>query len=200
MMKSKIKFSRHTIVTAAVWAVSVIVLGGGYFLLYAPQRADLRQLKNECAESQTALEQAQVTAQDQTKAKQKQQCEEVGQLISGFSTQQDAVTGVVFEIGRIANELRLSEFSSKNQKQQNYSTVGKSKLVSEVWLDVDFQATFEQFAQFINRLESHSPVVFVEEVSFQRGSQNAHRHKASLRLSFLAKTEAKNKEVAAAMH
>ena len=200
MMKSKIKFSRHTIVTAAVWAVSVIVLGGGYFLLYAPQRADLRQLKNECAESQTALEQAQVTAQDQTKAKQKQQCEEVGQLISGFSTQQDAVTGVVFEIGRIANELRLSEFSSKNQKQQNYSTVGKSKLVSEVWLDVDFQATFEQFAQFINRLESHSPVVFVEEVSFQRGSQNAHRHKASLRLSFLAKTEANNKKVAAATH
>ena len=199
-MKSKIKLSRYTIVTAAVWAVSVIVLGGGYLLLYAPQQATLLQLKNQCAESQTVLEQAQLAAQDQTKAKQKQQCEEVGQLISGFSTQQDAVTELVFEIGRIANELRLSEFSSKNQKQQNYSTVGKSKLVSEVWLNVDFQATFEQFAQFLNRLECHSPVVFVEEVSFRRGSQDAHNHTTSLQLSFLAETGAKNKEVVAATH
>ena len=178
MMKSKIKLSRYTIITAAVWAVSVIVLGGGYSLLHAPQQATLLQLKNQCAESQSALVQAQLAAQDQTKAEQKQQCEEVGQLISGLSTQQDAVTELVFEIGRIASELRLSEFSSKNQKQKNYSTVGKSKLVSEVWLDVEFQATFEQFAKFLNRLESHSPVVFVEEISFRRGAKDMYEHKA----------------------
>ena len=200
MMKSKIKLSRYTIVTAAVWAVSVIVLGGGYFLLHAPQQATLLQLKNQCAESQSALVQAQLAAQDQTKAKQKKQCEEVGQLISGLSTQRDAVTELVFEIGRIASELRLSEFSSKNQKQKNYSTVGKSKLVSEVWLDVEFQATFEQFAKFLNRLESHSPVVFVEEISFRRGAKDMYEHKASLQLSFLAKTGVENKKVAAATH
>ena len=197
-MKSKIKLNRYTIVTAAVWAVSVVILGGGYALLYAPQQTELLQVKNQCDESQTSLEQSQLAAQDQTKAKQKQQCEEVGQLISGFSTQQDTVTELVFEIGRIANELRLSEFSSKDQKQKNYSTVGKSKLVSEVWLDVEFQATFEQFAQFVNRLECHNPVVFVEEVSFRRGQQDTHEHKASLQLSFLAETGANNKKIASA--
>lgn len=200
MMKPKIKLSRYAIATAAVWAVSVIVLGGGYFLLYTPQQAKLLQVKTQGVESQTALEQAQLAALDQTKAKQKQRCEKVSQLISGFSTQQDAVTELVFEIGRIANELRLSEFSSKNQKQKNYSTVGKSKLVSEVWLDVDFQASFAQFAQFVNRLECHSPVVFVEEVSFRRNPQGGKGHEASLQLSFLAETSAKNKKVAAATH
>jgi Tfp pilus assembly protein PilO len=200
MMESKIKLSRYTIITAILWAVSVIVLGGGYFLFHAPQQAEFLRLKNQCAESQTALEQAQLAAQDQTKAKQKQRCEEVSQLISGFSTQQDAVTELVFEIGRIANELHLSEFSSKNQKQKNYSTVGKSELVSEVWLEVDFQASFEQLAQFVNQLECHSPVVFVEEVSFRRGPQSDKGHKMSLQLSFLAETRAKNKKVAAATH
>ena len=200
MMKSKIKLSRYTVATAAIWAVSVIVLGGGYFLLHMPQQTELLQVKSQCAESQTSLEQAQLAAQDQTKTKQQQQCKEVSNLISGFSTQQDAVTELVFEIGRIANELRLSEFSSKNQKQKNYSTVGKSKLVSEVWLSVDFQATFEQFAQFVNRLECHSPVVFIEEVSFRRGSQNMHEHEVSLQLSFLAETRAKNKKVAMTAH
>lgn len=200
MMKSKIKLSRYTIATATVWAVSAVVLGGGYFLLHLPQKTELLQVNNQYAESQTALEQAQLAACDKTKSKQKQRSEEVSQLISSFSTQQDTVTELVFEIGRIANELRLSEFSSKNQKQKNYSTVGKSKLVSEIWLDVDFQATFAQFAQFVNRLECHSPVVFVEEVSFRRGSQDGKGHKASLQLSFLAETRAKNKKVAVATH
>jgi Tfp pilus assembly protein PilO len=201
MMKSKIKYSRYIIATAAVWAVTVIVLGGGYFLFYAPQQAELFQLNYQCAESQTALEQAQLAAQDKTKAKQQQQCEDVDRLLSGLSTHQDTVTELVFEIGRIAtNDLRLFEFSSKNQTQKNYPTVGQSELVSEVWLNVDFQATFDQFAQFLNRLERHDPVVFVEEVSFRRGTQDSLGHKVSLQLSFLTKTGAKNKKVAAATH
>ena len=200
MMKSKIKLSRYIVITAAVWVVSVVILGGSYFLLYAPQQFEFSQVKNQCAESQTVLEQAELAAQDKTKAKQKQQSKEVSQLISGFSTQQDTTTELVFEIGRIASELRLAEFSSKNQKQKNYSTVGKSKLVSEVWLKVDFQASFEQFAQFVNRLECHSPVVFVEEVSFRRDPQGDKDHKASLQLSFLAETGTNNKKVASATH
>lgn len=200
-MKSINQFSRYTIITAAVWAVSVIVLSGGYFLFYAPQQAELIQLANQCAESQMALERAQLAAQDSSKAKQKQQYEAIGQLLSGFSTQQNTVTELVFEIGRIAtNDLRLFEFSSKNEKEKAYSTVGGSKLVSEVWLTVDFQATFDQFAQFLNRLESHEPVVFVEEVSFQRGNQDTLGHKVSLQLSFLAKTDAKSNTVAAAIN
>jgi Tfp pilus assembly protein PilO len=200
MMKSKIKLSRYVIITAAIWIVSVLILGGGYALFYSPQQVSLLQLKNQCAESQTSLKLAQLAAQDTVQAKQQQQCEEVKQLIASFSTQQDSVTELVFEIGRIAtNDLRLFEFSSKSQRQKNYPTVGKSKLVSEGWLKVDFQATFEQFAQFLNQLERHDPVVFVEEVSFRRGTQGSLGHEISLELSFLTKTEAE-KQVASATH
>lgn len=199
MMKSIIKLSRYTLITAAVWVVSVLVLGGGYVLSYAPQQAMLLQVKNQCAESQMALESAQLAAQEKIKAKQQQQCEEAEQLIADFSARQDAVTELVFEIGRIAtNELGLYDFSSKSQKQKAYPTVGKSKLVSEGWLKVDFEATFNQFAQFLNQLERHNPVVFVEEVAFQRGTHQTRGHKISLELSFLTQTE--DKKVAAATH
>jgi len=196
MMKSKIKLSRYAIVTVAVWAVSVVVLGGGYLMFYAPQKVQLCQVTNQCDESQTSLHEAKMAAEDNAKVQQKRQCEEVDRLISTFSMPQDAVTEMVFEIGRIANDLRLSEFSSKNQKQNNYGTVGKSKLVSEVWLNVDFQATFEQFAQFLNRLESNTPVVFVEEISFRR--RDTQEHDVSLQLSFLTETGANTKNVAMA--
>ena len=200
MMKSITKLSRYAIITAAVWAVSVIVLAGGYFLFYMPQQIEFAQMKNQCNESQTMLEQSQLAAREQTKEKQKQRCEEVSQRIAGFSTQQDTVTELVFEIGRIANELHLVEFSSKNQRQKSYSTVGKSECVSEVWLNVDFEASFEQFAQFINQLECHSPVVFIEEVSFRRQSRSDKGHDASLKLSFLAETGSENTKMATAIH
>lgn len=195
-MKSIIKLNRYTLVIAGVWIVAAIVLGGGYILFHGPQKNELAQIKNQYNESLSDLERAQLAAQDQTKTQLKQQCEEVGRLISGFSTHQDTVTELVFEIGRIATDLRLSEFSSKNQTQKD-STIGKSELLSEFWLEVEFQATFEQLAQFIYQLECHSPVVFVEELHLQRG-QDTRKHKASLQLSFLAKTEATNKTVATA--
>jgi type II secretory pathway pseudopilin PulG len=201
MMETNVKLNRYIIVTAAVWIVSIIALGGGYLLFGAAQKSELVQLKNQCAESQSALEKAQMAAQEKTKARQQQQCEEVDQLLSSFSAEQDAVTELVFEIGRIAtNELRLIEFSSKNYKQNSYSTVGDSQFVDEVWLKVDFRASFEQFAKFLNRLECHNPVVFVEEVSFRRGAKDAGGHQISLQLSFLTESGTENKKVAVATH
>ncbi|MFZ9010442.1 MAG: GspMb/PilO family protein [Anaerohalosphaeraceae bacterium] len=200
-METKIKLNRYLIITAAVWIVSVIALGAGYLLFGAPQKSELVQLKNQCAESHSDLEKAQMAAQEKTKARQQQECQDVEQLLSSLSAQHDAVTELVFEIGRIAtNELRLIEFSSKNHKQNSYSTVGDSPLVDEVWLKVDFRATFEQFAQFLNRLECHHPVVFVEEVSFRRGANDADGHQISLQLSFLTASGAANKKVATATH
>jgi len=198
-MQLAIKFNRYTIVTVAICVLSAAIIAGGYFLLSVPQQIEFSRIKNQCAESQSALEQVQLAAQEGTKAKQKKQCEEIGQLVSGFSAQRDAATELVFEIGQIANELRLSEFSSKNQKQNNYSTTNKSKFVSEVWLDVNFKASFEQFMQFMHRLECHNPVVFIEEISFQR-RKNIQEHEASLKLSFLAEIGPKNKTVAMTTH
>lgn len=197
-MKSKIKLSRYQIVVAAVWVGTGLILGSGYFLFHVPQQSELLQLTSECAESQVILEQAQLAGREETKIKQQQRREEVDKLLSALSIPQDAVTELVFEIGRIAtNDLRLFDFSSQNQQQKSYPTVGKSKLVSEVWLKVDFQATFEQFASFMNRLECHEPVVFVEEVSFRRATGDSLGHTVSLELSFLTKTETDNKFAAA---
>lgn len=201
MMKSKIKLNRYTIITASIWAVAAIVLGGGSFLLYLPQKIELARISTQYTESQSALERATTAALDQTKSQQQQQAEEVNQRLSDFSTQPNAVTELVFEIGGIAtNDLKLSEFSSKNQQQKKHSTVGKSERVSEVWLSIDFQSTFERFAQFVNRLECHQPAVFIEEISFQRQTDDAAGHKVSLQLSFLTETGNKHDKIASAAY
>jgi hypothetical protein len=198
MTKSNIKLGKYAIMVLSAWAVSAAMIGGGYVLFYQPQKGELTQVQKQFSESQTELEKAQLAAQDQTKEKMKQRCEETSRLISEFSTKPDKMTELVFQVGQIANDLRLAEFSSKNEKRKDLSTVEKSQTLEEGWLNVEFFATFNQFAEFINRLERHCPAVFVEEVSFRRGTQKTKGHAASLRLSFLAEKYAGDKKVAMA--
>jgi hypothetical protein len=199
MTKPNIKLGKYAIVTLAAWAVSVVVVGAGHVLFYQPQKAELAQVRKQFSESQTELENAQLAAQDQVKEKMKLRCEETSRLISEFSTKPDKMTELVFQVGQIANDLRLAEFSSKNEKRKDKSTVEKSKTLDESWLNVEFFATFNQFSEFINRLERHCPVVFIEEVAFRRGTSRAKGHTASLRLSFLAEKDAGGKKVAMAV-
>lgn len=198
MKKSNIKLGKYAIVTLAAWAVCVLVIGAGYVLLYQPQKVELAQVQKQFSESQTELEKAQLAAQDQAKEKMQLRCDETSRLIAGFSTKPDKMTELVFQVGQIANDLRLAEFSSKNEKRKDQSTVEKSLTLDEGWLKVEFFATFKQFAEFVNRLERHCPVVFVEEVSFRRGTASSKGHAASLRLSFLAEKDAGGKKVAMA--
>jgi Tfp pilus assembly protein PilO len=195
-MKTKIKFTKYMIITTAVWGICAVFIGLGYVVYYQPRKAELAQLEIRFSESQSQLEQARVAAQDESKEKLQQRWEQSHRLINSFLAQEETVTGVVFEIGQIANELRLAEFSSKNQSQASHSTVEDCKSLSEAWLNVEFQASFGQFSEFINRLERNCPVIFIEEVTLRRGTGSAKGHPATLKLSFLAKTDAKHKTFA----
>ena len=55
MTKSNIKLGKYAIVTLSVWAVSVVVIGGGYVLLYQPQKIELAQVRKQSSESQAEL-------------------------------------------------------------------------------------------------------------------------------------------------
>jgi hypothetical protein len=196
--KAKIKLSRYALAVIAVWAFCAVLATAVYFLFYLPQQVEQGQMKQQFSESSEQLEKARLAALDQTREQMKQRYEQTCRTIAGFSTAPDSVTGLVFQIGQIANDLHLTEFSSKNQKNQSASTAGDSKRLTEGWLTVEFFGTFGQFAQFINQLERNCPVVFVEKVFFRRGATGSKGHEVKLELSFLASTETMNAPVAMA--
>ena len=198
MIGSKIKFSKYTTALIAAWGISLLFVGIGYFLFYLPQGVELAQVQGRYSESREKLEHAQLAGQDRTREKMKLRCEESEQFIAEFSTDRDKMTELVFKIGQIANDLKLVEFSSKNENKKELSTIQKSKALDEGWLSVEFCASFNQFIAFVNQLERHCPAVFVEEVSFQRSTSSGKGHRASLKLSFLAKKDSDNKMVALA--
>lgn len=196
-MKIKVKANKYMIAVVTVWGISIGLLFVGYFALMQPQSLKLQQLRIQYQDSQQQSDHAQMAAMTESLNRLLDKREQSKNLIETFSIRQDDVTGLVFEIGQIANELALSDFSSKTQNQASYSTLGKSKILNENWLNVEFEGTFEQYVRYMNKLERNQPVVFIEEVFFRRGN-DSKAHKATLDLSFLTQTEKVNGSLAVA--
>jgi len=197
-MTMKTKLSRYTAALGAVWTACLILLAAGYILFYAPQKANLIGLQTQYRQSCIELDEAKLAASAETRESMQARYEQQNQLIADFSTDADAETELVFQVGQIASQLQLGEFSSKHLKQKSHSTVDKSKILKEGWLEIECSATFEQFAQFVNQLERNHPVVFIEEVYFRRSPENNEGHDVKLQLSFLLKTETNKSAVAMA--
>ena len=196
-MKTKvdIKHNKYKIYLTGTWVGCILLIGAGYFVFHLPKKGQLVQVQRQYTESQDQLTIANKATQDDIRQQAEQCFEDTANMINKYSVPQDNITGVVFEIGKIANELGLSEFSSKNQKAQNLSTLGDSKVVSEAWLEVEFESSFLKFAQFVNRLEQETPVVFIEKIVVRRNENSQKNSDVKMELSFLT-TESKVNSVA----
>lgn len=194
--KRDIKISKYTTFLVGTWVGCLLLLGAGYLFFHLPQKEIMGQVRRQFTESNERREIAEMASQDGVRQKIQQRYEEVDHKINCFSVSKDNMTSLVFEIGKMAGELGLSEFSSKNLNSRNVSTVKKSQIVTEQWLAIEFNASFEQFAQFVNRLEKSTPVVFVEKMMIRRADKGQKKHEVKMELSFLATNEKKPHSVA----
>lgn len=184
--KQKIKLTVYQITLMGTWAVSILLLGAGYFMLYEPRTQLLVRTENKLSESNETLALAKMADREDSQRKQAERLENTQQTIDRFSISQENITALVFEIGEIANELRISEFSSKIRDYSQMQKAGNAGCLQESWLSIECTASFEQLMQFINRLEKHDPVVFVEKLSIQRRSGETAGHEIEIELSLLA--------------
>ncbi|MBL7214929.1 MAG: hypothetical protein ISS71_04550 [Phycisphaerae bacterium] len=184
-MKIDLKNSTYLVSLIAVWGGVFLVLIACYFIFDLPQKEMLAQVQRQHTESKDMLLLANKATRQDIQDQMKRHFEEVDETVRRFSVPQDNTTGVVFEIGKIANELGLSEFSSKNQRVRDLSTLGENQEVTEAWLKVEFKSSFLNFAQFVNHLESQTPTVFIEQITLRRNENDLREHDVKMELSFL---------------
>lgn len=191
--KDDVKKSRFGLVVAAVWSLSLVVIAAGFFLFHRPRKEALQSLERQYNESNDLVFIARKAARQDVQDQLQEKLQAAEQAVRQFSVPSESTNGLVFEIGKIANELELTEFSSKNQPVQNLSSAGKKekKELTEAWLKVEFKSSFLQFARFINRLERQTPTVFVEKMTLVRNDADPTRNVVRMELSFLVRQEIK---------
>lgn len=185
-------------ITAIVWAVCIGVFVLGTVFFGGPLSAALEQSRRNLQESQEKLAFAQNAQKSETKQRTKERLVKVQESLNAFSCPAATESTLIFQIGQLAHTLQLKQFTSRFPDNAPEHILEKSERISESWLTVEFVADYLSLAAFINSLERHEPVLFVESIHLRRSEENDEDASVKMNLSYLIRKGEKTKTVASA--
>lgn len=94
-----------------------------------------------------------------------------------------------FKIRKIAETTKVTELKITNNKQSSYGPINECRLVREGRIQVNFKSSFLQFAEFINALERHKPVIFVDYFKIRRSGKEGTAHDVEMVLTFFVRQD-----------
>jgi Tfp pilus assembly protein PilO len=172
-----------------IWAACFAVFLLAYILVLGPQKKHERRIENELAGRKQVYESALRAAQKETKIRLNEEIERLRSRLKDFVIDFEDSTNLTFDISQIANEKKVASFSSKVKKSRGLSTITDYKYIYENQIVISFIGDFNQFATFLNALERHRPVIFVDKFSITRSGQEDSVYKVSLNVAALVKKQ-----------
>lgn len=165
-----IKIYRRYLTTAAlIWAACFTLLFFIYVLVLGPQKGNQKQVENKLTERKQMYESALKATQEETKIQLNGQIERLQDRLRDFVIDFEDSANLTFDISRIAGEKRLASFSIKSRDNNELSAIPNCDQICENHIDISFTAGFRQFATFLNTLERHRPVLFVDRFTVISG-------------------------------
>ena len=195
-IKAFIQMYRKYLMRAAiVWAVCMMLLLVAYLILLRPQIRSTRNLQNKLTEKKQLYQSAQKATDEQTKIRLNEEIESLQDKLKAFVIDQEDSANLTFDIGQIANKEKVSSFSIKSKGKRRTSAIPDSNSINENHIDISFSAGFNQFATFVNALERHRPVLFVNEFSMARSNKDDSAYQVTLDVAAFVKKQ-QDREVA----
>jgi len=180
-------YRTYLIRTAIAWAVCLVLFVLAYIFILGPQMSNRKQIESTFQEKKQQYELAQKATQDKTKIQLNEQITYLQNTIKDFVVDFEDSANLTFDIGRIANEERVASFSIKHNDKQGSSEIPDCNSICENHIDISFIAGFNQFATFVNSLERHQPVLFVNEFTISRSKKGEPTYQVSLDVAAFVK-------------
>jgi len=169
------------------WAGCCVLYAAAYLLVIRPELQLREQLQQKLRDSQKAYELAVQASSEQLRRRQQQQLEQLQQRLKQFVLDFEDSANLTFEIGRVANKYGIRSFSIQSDEGPAGSTDEQTGCVLENRLNISLTANFGQFAAFLNALERHQPVLFVESFDVTRPDSEDLQARANIRVVVMVK-------------
>lgn len=183
------KTKKYWISVAVLW-IPWLVLGVlSYLLLLQPQARRYAGIHKKFADSNDRVSMARLAAFKDTQQRQQQILTELQERIGEFLVPAEQKDRIVLEISRLAASFELGEYAGKNQSDPWGHSENEDIRIQRLWMTIDFNASFYQFAAFLNAMERNQPAVFIESAGIQRTPEHSDQHKAKLLIAFFTQPE-----------
>jgi len=182
-------YRKYLKTAALIWAGCFVLFFLAYMYALSPQEKTKKQTERQLAEQKQMYESALKAAQEKTKIQLNEQIERLRNSLKDFVIDFEDSANLTFDISQIANEKKVASFSIKDSKAKSNrrgkgSEIPGCEHISENYMSVSFAAAnFSQFATFLNALERHRPVVFVDKFKIARAEQDDSGHKVGMDLA-----------------
>jgi hypothetical protein len=164
------KIYRKYLTTAAlIWAACFVLFFFIYMLVLRPLKGSRKRVENKLTENKQRYESALNAAQEETKIRLNEQIEHLRNKLEDFVIDFEKSANLTFDISQIATEKKLASFSIKGKGNSEVSAIPNCNRIYENHIDISFTALFRQFATFLNALERHRPVLFIDKFAVRSG-------------------------------
>ena len=181
---------KYLITVAMVWAGCFVLFLAAYMVLLVPQQKCKKRIESQLAEIIQRHNSASTANQEDTKKRKNEEIEKLRETMTNFAYDSEDSANLTFDISQIANEKKVNSFSIKMQEDSRGGQKGDLKYIQENCIDISFTGDFNQFATFLNALERHQPVVFVDNFKITRSAAEDSNHRANMKLAvFLRKPQ-----------
>jgi type II secretory pathway component PulM len=170
-----------------VWGVSLVLFVIAYYLFIAPQLKVKAHLLTEAAEKKEQLDMAINASVEENKKKLAAEVELFRAMLNSYVSEYEESANLTFAISRVAGDKQVNAFTVKTSEQDMQHDVLTSKNLQENRMEISYTSDFIQFVNFLNTLERHQPVVFVDRFRVQRGDQGGASNKVDMSLSFFVR-------------
>jgi len=168
-----------------IWAGCLILFVFAYMIALAPQLKSKKKVENQLAETKWMCDSAIQANKKDTKIRLKKEIENLQNKLNDFVIDFEDSANLIFDISQIAKEKKVDSFSIGTADDRRDSAGVDLKELREGSINISFEGSFNQFATFLNTLERHRPVVFVDNFKIKRSQQKESGHKVDMKLAVI---------------
>ena len=180
---------KYLTIVGLIWAGCFILFLFSYIVLLSPQFKRKKTVETKLAEIKQRYDSAVKSTQEETKIKTNEDINNLRNRIKDFVVAFEDAANLTFDISQVANEKKVGSFNIKMEENSRGTKDLDLKYLSENQIDIGFEGDFIQFATFLNALERHRPVVFVDNFKIIRSAMGDSNHRVIMKLAVFVRKQ-----------
>jgi hypothetical protein len=169
-------------IVSLVWISCLLVFLFVYAMLLRPIQKNNSILEKQLAEKKQICDLIQQLEQEQTRLQLVDRMNRLRDSVNIYAVESGRMPDLIFNISQIANDKKVTSFNIKNRETSKNSNSFNGKYISEDYISVSFETTFDKFAAILNYLERNKPVVFIDKFTIIRSDDKPSENQVQMDL------------------
>ena len=176
-------YKKYLVTIAMIWGACVVGFVCGYMMVIAPALETKVKVEAELLEKQGIRDTANDTTSAIAKKRLKDELAKLQATLGDYAVSYENAAGLTFDISKIVTDKGIVGFKIISLSKDSFAPIQNCKSIGENMFKIGFEGSFQQFAYFLNRLERHTPVIFIDEFSIEAQHSDKENKTVSMAVS-----------------